>query len=159
GIILAGTSDFNPGESSITVARLNGIDGSIDNSFGAQGHNIINFHSTGKFKDAANAVAIDGQGRIVVAGVSDRGGGDLDFGVVRLKANGGVDSTFGSGGLTTVAFNHGGTLADADVANAVAIDKQGRILVAGSSQFTSTDHDFAVARLDANGKLDPFFGV
>jgi hypothetical protein len=44
------------------------------------------------------------------------------------------------------------------VANAVAIDPRGRILVAGCSQFTSTDHDFAVARQDANGNPDPFFG-
>src|SRR5262245_1802306 len=154
GVLLAGSSEFNPGDTTFAVVRL--LDGgSIDTTFGIDGHNFISFSSSGKHLDSANAMAIDAQGRIILAGIADKGGGDFDFGLVRLSANGQGDLTFGDGGRKTIAFNFGGSLQD--VANDVALDAQGRIVVAGSAQFSATDHDFAVARLTADGQLDVTF--
>src|SRR5262249_58965012 len=63
GIVLAGTSEFNPGDTLVAVVRLN-TNGSIDSNFGLQGHNFIGFHTSGKHLDGANPLAIHGQGRV-----------------------------------------------------------------------------------------------
>jgi hypothetical protein len=47
---------------------------------------------------------LDGQGRIVVAGTSFQGATGNDFVVARLKADGSLDTSFGSGGKVTIDF-------------------------------------------------------
>jgi uncharacterized delta-60 repeat protein len=91
----------------------------------------------------ANALAIQPDGKILVAGP---GGGD--FGVARVTTSGFYDTSFGTNGQVAVDFGGAG-----DVANAIALQPDGKILVAG------TDGDgFAVARLTSSGALDPTFG-
>jgi uncharacterized delta-60 repeat protein len=83
-------------------------------------------------------------------------GAGQDFVVARYQANGAVDTTFGPAGtgVVTTAF---GT--DADVAYALVIQADGKIVVGGdSSQGTATGVDFALARFNADGTLDATFG-
>jgi hypothetical protein len=61
--------------------------------------------------------------------------GDTDFGAFRLTSNGALDSSFGSGGKTTVAFDMGGRLGD-NLAG-IAVDRFDRVVLAGSAQFNS----------------------
>jgi uncharacterized delta-60 repeat protein len=72
--------------------------------------------------------------------------------VAKLTADGQLDRGFGRGGRVTVGF--GTTHADA---SSVAIDRRGRAVVAGTT-CRGTHCDFALARLKANGELDPSFG-
>src|SRR5262249_15514141 len=71
-----------------------------------------------------------------------------------LMAAGALDPAFGSFGTVVVPFNKGGTFAQNDQAQAVAVDAQGRTVVAGFAQFSSTDFDFAVTRLDRFGNVE-----
>src|SRR5207244_1122052 len=116
-------------------------DGSPDTSFGGGGQASL----PGSLFPLA--LAIDASARIVVAG--DVGS---DMGVARLNADGSPDTSFGNGGLVTIDF--GGN----DDAAAVAIDAAGRIVLAGTAQTGSTSNfDFAVARLNGDGSLDTSF--
>lgn len=128
------------------VARLN-LDGSLDTSFGTGGKVLI---AVGSGDDRANSVAIQTDGRIVVAGSANNGTND-DFAVVRLNANGTLDTSFDMDGRATVAVGAG-----LDQANGVAVQSDGKIVVAGTSN-NGTNDDFAVVRLNANGGLDTSF--
>ena len=89
-------------------------------------------------------MALQPDGRIVVAGSSDAAGiGDVA--VARLLPGGCLDDSFGDGGKTLVDLGSG------DVARAVALQPDGKILLAGSSGDTDND-DFAVVRLQPNGR-------
>src|SRR5689334_5639911 len=114
--------------------------GDLDTTFDGNGKKVISFGGT----DDARAVLVQGNGRIVVAG----GGAPAnDFCVARLRPNGLLDKTFRSTGKRTVSF--GG---DQEGAYAAALQPDGKILLAGDSEFR-----VAVARLNANGSLDTSF--
>ena len=114
--------------------------GDLDTSFDGNGKKTINFGGT----DAANAVLVQPNGRIVVAG---DGGAPGTFCVARLRANGAFDTTFGSGGRRTIDF--GG---DSGSLRGAALQADGKILLAGRS-----DLQVAVARLNPSGSLDTTF--
>jgi uncharacterized delta-60 repeat protein len=127
-IIVAGNAN-NPDE--MTVTRLN-PPGTPDTGFGNQGTATFKF---GNLANPLGGAALQGDGKIVVAGFSQDGG---LVAVARLNKNGTPDATFGSAGKATVDFGV------AMFGNAVALQKNGRIVVAG--QLSGND-DFAVARL------------
>ena len=86
---------------------------------------------------SASAVAVQSDGKIVVVGqaqVSDDG--DYDFAVTRLGIDGKLDVTFGTGGKAVIAFNIGG--GNGDFANAVAIQPDGKIVLAGNVETSSS---------------------
>jgi uncharacterized delta-60 repeat protein len=156
-VVVAGSAIYsNTGDSDFAVTRLN-ANGTIDYDFGYLGRKTIAFDLGGGNNDWATAVAIDAQGRIVVAGTVERGGGNYDFGICRLNPDGSLDTTFGYYGRSVAAFDLGG--AKADFANAMVIDPQGRILVAGSAEWYGSDTDFAVCRLTPDGYFDTSFGL
>ena len=70
-------------------------------------------------------------------------------------ADGDLDPTFGSGGQVMTDFTH-----STDLANAVAIQPDGKLVVVGTTykQNDFSDEDFAVARYNADGTLDSTFG-
>lgn len=146
------------GDYDFAVARLTTA-GQVDNTFGYRGRRVVGFNYGILKQDIANAMALDAAGRIVVAGtVSTTPGGNFDWGVIRLTSNGAsLDQTFGFHGSQVIAFDMGGYKADR--ANALTIDSRGRILIAGSVDMNySTNTDFGIARLTANGLLDNSFG-
>lgn len=101
-----------------------------------------------------NASAVQPDGKLVVAGATFQNG-DWDFAIVRYNPDGTLDTAFSGDGIVTVDF--GGTV---DLANAVAIQPDGKIVVAGNSSVLgdSSTSNFAIARLDPNGTLDRTFG-
>ncbi|MBN9523524.1 VCBS repeat-containing protein [bacterium] len=120
----------------------------LDAGFGNAGKVTINFGAASA--DSANAVAIQADGNIVVAGSSDvNAPGNFDAAVARLTpAAGALDAAFGAGGKATVDF--GGV---ADTINDMAIQTDGNLLFVGTN-----DADAVVARLSqTNGALDPSF--
>jgi uncharacterized delta-60 repeat protein len=102
--------------SAFALVRYN-IDGSLDTTFGTNGIVITEI----AIYDAARAVAIQGDGKIVAAGTS---GGNTNYGflLVRYNTNGSVDTMFGTNGIVTTAIGTG-----TDLANAVAIQGDGRL--------------------------------
>jgi uncharacterized delta-60 repeat protein len=153
-IVVAGTvfgSSAAPGSADFAVARYNS-DGSLDASFGTGGKVQTDFATT---SDNALGVAIQADGKIVVVGATSSSGNNADFGVVRYNADGTLDTTFGIGGKVTTDF--GATFFEQ--ATSVALQRDGKIVVAGFTFSFATGQDFALARYDANGALDPTFGT
>ena len=117
--------------------------GSLDAFFGAGGRVTTSFGGDA----AALGVALQDDGRLVaVGGVSGR------FALARYDADGSLDPFFGSGGRVTTSFTGEAT------ATAVAVQADGKIVTAGSAS-NGTRSNFVLARYDADGTLDPFFGA
>jgi len=120
-IVVAGYS-FNGTNQDFAVMRFN-ADGTPDTSFDGDG--AVTTPIAGG-NDQAIAVAIQSDGKIVVAGFADVGGGDNDFALVRYNTDGSLDLPFGSGGKVTTPI-----LGTDDQARAVAIQDDGMIVLAG----------------------------
>jgi uncharacterized delta-60 repeat protein len=176
-IVLAGWAINANGDKDFVVARLN-ADGSPDNgstgdstpgdAFGTNGKGWITlgFDLGGTHDDIAHAVAIQPDGKIVVAGEVALNAADVDFAVIRLNSDGSLDGgaadstpgdNFSTDGKVFVAFDLGGT--KTDVAHAVALQPDGKIVVAGAAQVDVLNSDFAVARLTSAGLPDNTFGT
>jgi uncharacterized delta-60 repeat protein len=156
GWAIAGTKFGNDYE--FAAVRFN-ADGSLDTGFGKSGIAVTNIkaaNGNSPGEDEARAVAIQSDGKIVVAGYSEQGSTTYteDFAVVRYNTNGSLDSTFGSGGIV-VTSNFGGQ----EVANGLAIQSDGKILLAGQSgpSATNTLTVMAVTRYTSTGQLDTSF--
>ena len=134
-IVLAGHGGHPSHDFAVT--RLN-PDGSFDTSFGSGGTSAADFGGY----DESYAAALQPNGKIVIAGNTPVTDMDDDVAVARMQPDGGLDTTFSFDGRTTVNF--GGF----DFANAVALQPNGRIVLAGSS------NDFAVARLEGDPPTD-----
>ena len=124
--------------------------GRLDTSFGSGGRVLTDLGRRGD--DFGHGVAIQADGKIVVAGYSDVAE-KRDFALVRYTAAGKLDATFGSGGRVLTDL---GAMSD-DEAHAVVVQADGKIVVAGSSA-TKDRSDFALARYTPAGKLDAGFG-
>jgi uncharacterized delta-60 repeat protein len=100
----------------------------------------------------AGGVAVQADGRIVVAGAIEDGQSNTYFGAVRYLPDGGLDPSFGAGGLAAV------DLGSFETPRAVAIQADGKIVVAGETA-CSTALCFAAMRLNPDGTLDAGFGA
>lgn len=138
---------------SVTVTfNLQGITaGILDPTFGTGGIATTNISGV----DIANAIAIQADGKIVIAGYSlDLISSLLDFAVARYNPDGTLDLTFGTGGIVTT------NISGSDIAFAIAIQADGKIVVAGTSSCLGTGLcDFALARYNTDGTLDQSFGT
>ena len=112
----------------------------------------------GSGEDSGRSMAIQTDGKIVVAGESDYeggfyGGGRSDFAVVRYNTDGTLDNTFGTGGQVTTPVRSGNNFV-----KSMAIQTDGKIVVAGTSIIPGTGvSEFAVVRYNTNGTLDNTF--
>ena len=129
----------------VLVTAAGAAAGDLDTSFGNDGKVFTNLGSGTEFTSDA---ALQANGKIVVAGVNAPVAGSPDFAVLRYDRIGTLDPTFGTGGvvLTDIASSF-------DFAHAVAIQPNGKIVVAGNA-----GSDFALARYNADGSLDSSFG-
>jgi uncharacterized delta-60 repeat protein len=128
--------------------------GSEDTTFGVNGVALI----TADYGAEGNAVAVQSDGKIVIAGQAFEGFGTREFFVSRLNSNGTPDTTFGGTGIVTTSFD------DVSYATAVAIQpSDGKIVVAGISYPTSglaaDVNSLALARYTTSGALDTTFGT
>ena len=151
-ILVAGHSFTGNGEQyNFALTRYN-ANGSLDTTFDGDGKVTTDF---GGGDDTAHSVAIQSDGKIVVAGSSGiRGTFDSDdFALTRYNANGSLDTTFDGDGKVTTDF---GKNLD-DHGYSVAIQSDGKIVVAGESKHVRGGYDFALARYNANGSLNTSF--
>jgi uncharacterized delta-60 repeat protein len=112
-------------------------EGDLDTSFSGDDKVTTTFGGT----DTAAALALQADGKIVVAGTSNG-----NFALTRYRTTGGLDTSFSGDGRVTTNF--GGD----DRAYAVALQSDGKIVVAGTS-----NDNFALARYLSSGALDTSF--
>jgi uncharacterized delta-60 repeat protein len=131
------------------------LNGSLDTSFGSGGLVVTNM--TGRFDNTLDGIAgaVQGDGKIVVAGETAQASGEPEFALARYNTDGGLDATFGSGGLVFTSFGFFAAV------HAVALQPDGKIVAAGvgraSGSVTDYQH-FALARYNSDGSLDTSFG-
>jgi uncharacterized delta-60 repeat protein len=100
--------------------------GTLDPGFGSGGIVTTDFAGAG---DGATAIAVQTDGKLVVAGNSfNNSASNFNFVVARYNSNGTLDASFGTGGKATTDV--GGRFARA---YAVALQGDGRIVVAGGT--------------------------
>jgi uncharacterized delta-60 repeat protein len=140
-------NERTPHQFALTRYNSNGI---LDSTFGRSGK-VITTVGTG---DAFSlAIALESNGRIVLAGYSDTTQGN-DFSLAGYTSNGTLDSTFGNGGIMATDFAG----ATDDIAYAMTTQSDGKLVVAGrTGQYP--EFDFGVARYSSDGQLDQSFGT
>jgi uncharacterized delta-60 repeat protein len=164
-IVIAGQmGDFESAD--FAVARLT-TNGELDPTFGHDGKVVIDFTPSSncagctRNTDAAYAVAVQRDGKIVAAGSSDLHGLCDDnghscdtFALVRFDDDGSLDRSFGRGGQVLTQFVSRSGERSSSIAQSVVIQRDGKIVVAG----LGNGYDFALARYTTSGRLDPTFG-
>ena len=159
-IVVAATLSDSAGFPHIGVVRYLGSGanaGELDTTFGTNGTGIVLVPLNG----FPTGVAIQpADGKIVVGGTT-AGATTDDFTVVRLTTDGLLDPTFGQfvSGTTRAGYVRADFAGRTDSCSAIALQSDGFIVAAGSSESVSNSaqSDFAVARFDANGVLDNTF--
>jgi uncharacterized delta-60 repeat protein len=128
----------DPGAAEDAVEAPHGVDGALRTNLGGT-------------YDWAYATAIQPDGKILAAGVSEAKG-THDFALARYTSTRDLDPTFGEGGFVLTDFSE-----SYDWAYGLALLSNGKILVAGVSD-ASGSKDFALARYNPDGTLDSGFG-
>ena len=125
--------------------------GVLDSSFGASGKAKVDVANG---NDEGWAIALDSNDNLLIAGGTNGSNSSSDISLVRLTEAGIVDiANFGTGGQVTTDIN-----GRADAAYAMAIDSQGRIILASRSSSSDSAYNFALTRYSASGVLDTAFG-
>ena len=130
------------------VGMGHGAPGDLDPTFGTGGM-AITFGPS----DLANALIVQPDGKLVVAGISS-GDGVYHVLLVRYLSDGRVDGSFGPGGkvITSVGTGSG--------ANALLQQPDGKLVVVGfSTASMEAPSDVLLARYLPDGRLDASFGV
>lgn len=149
-IVLAGAATFN-GPNTFAVARFN-ANGTPDTTFNGTGTALIN---VGVSESKAFAVAIQPDGKIVLAGLARSVDGSQVFGIARFNTNGTPDITFNGTGTAVVEI--AATFGGDSAGQGVALQKDGKIVVSGYAELAP--QNFAVARLNTDGTLDTTFNA
>ncbi len=145
-ILVCGTAKAAVGTATLFAAARYNFDGTLDVDFGNNGKFSISLSTS---QDVAYGLAVQPNGKIVLAGT-----GFSLARVLRLNANGTVDSTFNNVGHTSFSWIRGNSN---NVARAVNVQPDGKIVVAGYGEKDTAY--FCVGRLQANGRMDSTFGV
>lgn len=175
-IVMAGPIEHFPkgpthfSTTDIAVVRLT-ADGSADAGFGTDGAALVSAHTHADNK-AADIVLSQADGKIVVAGSGRTYPTIIDFELIRYNNDGSLDVSFGNQGRVSTDIRSineaptvpgGETARYEDLAYAMAMQPDGKILVAGESSLYNARYfpysSYALARYDENGSLDPTFGL
>ncbi len=151
-ILLAGHSKI--GANFVIALAQYTSSGAPDSTFGSGG---IVTTPVGSLDADAAALAVQTGGKIVVAGLAGSAASQIwDVALLRYNADGSPDTTFGGGdGIVTTDIG-----SSSNYANAVALQADGKIVVAGNAfvnSFAGTS-DIAVLRYNTDGSLDTGFG-
>ncbi|HOZ86471.1 MAG TPA: T9SS type A sorting domain-containing protein [Bacteroidia bacterium] len=146
-IVVAGHSAAAIGAKyNVAVARYN-TNGSLDNTFDADGKAISNFGTD----DSAHSLGLQSDGKIVVGGQS-HDGTTLDLLVTRFNTDGSLDLTFDTDGRVTTTF----APSSFERGKSIVVQTDGKILLCGATT-VSGNFDFALVRYNGNGSLDASF--
>ncbi len=128
-------------------------DGSLDSTFGTNGI-VTNDVQTGS-DDVVYSIAIQSDGKIILAGYSDDGS-NKNAAIIRLNTSGTLDTSFGTSGKVLTDFITG----RADEIKTIKIHSlTGNIVAGGTSSLTSTNSQAVIARYTSAGILDTTFNT
>jgi uncharacterized delta-60 repeat protein len=159
-LVIVGTLDNFDIASQVSAVLRYLPSGALDTSFGQRGLVIQAFTN---FTNAAESVAIQSDGKIVILAAASSADGSINQSLLaRFDADGSLDSTFGSGGQVIVNFPHPATFVTP--ASVTALQPDGRILVGGVVRPLGRNRHHlpvmtALARYNANGAPDTTFGT
>lgn len=146
--VLVGYRYLNSDPSDSLIARYNS-DGTLDSTFDGDGAVQIDIGG----RDQANAVVLQPDGKIVVAGWGYNTTATIgDMFVLRLNPDGSIDTNFGTNGKTFIDF-----AGFNDYGQALVLQPDGKFLLCGITG-TNTWNNSGLARLNADGSLDTGFG-
>jgi uncharacterized delta-60 repeat protein len=146
-LLVAGDCAMGATAEDLCVARL-APDGSLDTSFGGDGRVTVD---VGGAADLGRAVLVQPDGKVIVVGLCYMGATSNDFCLVRLEANGDLDTTFDGDGIVTTS------IAGAHYPRTAALQDDGRIVIAGHCIVAAINNDMCVARYRVDGSLDTTF--
>lgn len=181
-IVVAGRGgDVNPAHGTGLLAARFLADGTLDKTFGGAGYVLVDVGGT---STVTEGVAVDSAGRVLVVGAAYPNSKN-ETALVRLRPDGSRDATFGSNGLVrgpdgnpmdvmaiksrvvvagytlAASFRDDGSLATTPsptkppiLVMAAAAARDGGVVLAGRPW---DGWSFAIARLDARGKVDTRF--
>jgi uncharacterized delta-60 repeat protein len=156
-LVIAGFDNDPSATEAFGVLRYRG-DGTPDSSFGAGGRAAATFTN---FINSPNDLALQRDGKIVVAGVAESADGSVsEFAVARFNADGALDTTFGAGGKVITNFVGAAAGGVSNPADSVLIQADGKILAGGLASRCARrcPAQSALARYNADGSLDTTFG-
>jgi uncharacterized delta-60 repeat protein len=149
-IVLAGFAKTG-GRYTFALTRYNSL-GGLDDAFGTNGVLTL---TPGPSTDAAFALAVQSDDKLVVGGYSDTQSQGRAFAVVRLLADGSLDPGFGTNGTALLLNPNSSGLSSA--INALLVHPDGSIIAAGQT-YDNTRETPALVRFTAAGVPDPLFG-
>ncbi|HET9495151.1 MAG TPA: hypothetical protein VFR15_13050, partial [Chloroflexia bacterium] len=141
-VVAVGSTQLGgPDTSDFALARYNS-DSSLDTAFGNGGRVTTDFFGG---DDVAHDVAVQPDGKIVAAGAAHwPGSNSSEFAVARYNPDGSPDVTFGNSGRVTLTIQ--GSIQNA--AYSIALQPDGRIVLAGHTLSGFGDPRFGLARLN-----------
>lgn len=126
--------------------------GAVDSSFGTSGHMILNFKNGSDWATGIQRNPVDG--RILISGEYGIPPTKSDALVMAITANGKIDSTYGTYGLSFININA------SDVANALTIQPDGKIVITGGEAPPGIGfYTCFIGRFNMNGTVDNTFGT
>ncbi len=147
-VIIAGYLEDN-----IMAARFN-ADGSLDTSFGENGISKIVIQGSENFSFAKD-ITLQSDGKILLGAFYSEAG-IWKWVIVRLNADGTLDSSFADNGLRKMSVGEGH-----DFVLGIRVQEDGKIIVGGHSwdaNLPTLRYSLAVARLNEDGSNDTSYG-
>lgn len=138
-LVVVGNSVVAVDKTSFAILQYN-LDGTLDNTFSTDGifvTGVETYTGVGYTDETAHKVAVQSDGKLVVGGYSHFNYTNYNFALVRVNADGSLDTSFDFDGQLTTNFSGTST----DVIQDLAIQSDGKIVAAGYSDLT-----FALAR-------------
>lgn len=146
-IIVGGIFNDVNGQSRKNIARIN-ADGSLDTTF----------EVGSGFDDDVEGIALQPDGKLIVAGDFTAYDGTTANKIIRLNTDGSVDNTFNSGDGTGQYFPSVDATSSRDIA-AVTLQSDGKILIGGKFNRYNGSVISKVARLNVDGSIDNTFNA
>ena len=148
-IIVTGTALSPSFMGTLKIMRLN-QDGSIDSAFADNG--VFSFSVTAETYGVESFVRDDG--KIVVGGLAAYNYGYYDILLLRINADGSIDSTFGTNGYTIINYS-----TRDDLTQAITEQPDGKIVVSGTIMDTTVFKNIpTLLRFNEDGIIDSTFG-
>ena len=130
------------------------VDGLPDSTFGflSSGKNVVSLNLGGSNNDTTVDVLVGADRSIFIVGTAHAFPGQSRFAITKLKPNGLVDPSFGTGGTVFSAT------ANLEASRA-RLDAAGNIVVVGTADFGASNRDFYICRFTQQGLPAKFSGL
>ncbi len=137
----------------VSTSTIFALPGDLDTTFGVSGGYVISDFGAAQIDERPRDSAIQADGKIVVVGRQETSSASFyDYLVARYNADGTLDITFNGTGFFTLPAGFQNLSA-----NAVAIQTDGKIVVAGGIGGSFGSSTATIFRLNSNGTLDTSF--